>query len=94
LGGGNSASALPALPGALPVLNLELQVELLQRANFTITHSGVNTVLELHSCAVPMEAIPIAEVQPGVATPVDWSGCCRPPAHSVAWSTLQTSWSR
>lgn len=61
LGRGNSASALPALPGALPVLNLELQGEPLQRANFTITHAGVNTVLELQSCAVPMAAIPIAE---------------------------------
>ena len=74
LGGGSSASALPPLPGAPLVVDFAPQLELLQRAALTITHAGLNTVLESLSCAVPMVAIPIANDQPGVAARVAWSG--------------------
>ena len=74
MGGGSSASALPPLPGAPLVVDFAPQLELLQRAALTITHAGLNTVLESLSCAVPMVAIPIANDQPGVAARVAWSG--------------------
>jgi len=74
LGGGNSPDALPALPGSPLVVDFAPQLELLQRATLTITHAGLNTVLESLRCGVPMVAIPIANDQPGVAARVVWSG--------------------
>ena len=74
LGGGSSASALPPLPGRPVVVDFAPQLELLQRAALTITHAGLNTVLESLRCGVPMVAIPIANDQPGVAARVAWSG--------------------
>jgi len=74
LGGGSSAADMPPLPGAPLVVDVAPQLELLQRAALTITHAGLNTVLESLRCAVPMVAIPIANDQPGVAARVAWSG--------------------
>jgi zeaxanthin glucosyltransferase len=74
LGGGSSPDALPPLPGDTLVVGFAPQLELLQRAALTITHAGLNTVLESLSCGVPMVAIPIANDQPGVAARVAWSG--------------------
>jgi MGT family glycosyltransferase len=74
LGGGSTPDALPSLPGAPLVVGFAPQLELLQRAALTITHAGLNTVLESLSCGVPMVAIPIANDQPGVAARVAWSG--------------------
>ena len=74
LGGGSSPDALPPLPGAPLVVGFAPQLELLQRAALTITHAGLNTVLESLRCGVPMVAIPIANDQPGVAARVAWSG--------------------
>lgn len=74
LGGGGSPTALPPLPGEPLVVEFAPQLELLQRATLTITHAGLNTVLESLSCGVPMVAVPIANDQPGVAARVAWSG--------------------
>ncbi len=74
LGGGNTPDALPPLPGSPLVVEVAPQLELLTRAALTITHAGLNTVLESLSCGVPMVAIPIANDQPGVAARVAWSG--------------------
>jgi len=74
LGGGCAPEALPALPGAPLVVGFAPQLELLQRAALTITHAGLNTVLESLAQGVPMVAIPIANDQPGVAARVAWSG--------------------
>jgi zeaxanthin glucosyltransferase len=75
LGGGGSPEALPTLPGDPQVVGFAQQLELLQRAALTITHAGLNTVLESLRCGVPVVAIPIANDQPGVAARVAWSGC-------------------
>jgi zeaxanthin glucosyltransferase len=75
LGGGGSPEALPTLPGDPLVVGFAPQLALLQRAALTITHAGLNTVLESLRCGVPMVAIPIANDQPGVAARVAWSGC-------------------
>ena len=73
LGGGTDSDSLPELPGNL-VVGYAPQLELLQRATLTITHAGLNTVLESLSNGVPMVAIPIANDQPGVATRIAWTG--------------------
>lgn len=75
LGGGSTPDALPPLPGSPLVVQFAPQLELLQRASLTITHAGLNTVLESLRCGVPMVAIPITNDQPGVAARVAWSGC-------------------
>ena len=74
LGGGNDSDSLPELPGSPLVVGYAPQLELLQRATLTITHAGLNTVLESLSNGVPMVAIPIANDQPGVATRIAWTG--------------------
>ncbi|MEM1308593.1 MAG: glycosyltransferase [Cyanobacteria bacterium P01_H01_bin.153] len=74
LGGGTSPTALPTLPGAPLVVGYAPQVELLSKATLTITHAGMNTVLESLSNGVPMVAIPITNDQPGVAARIAWTG--------------------
>lgn len=75
LGGGCRPEDLPPLPGSPLVVGFAPQLDLLQRASLTITHAGLNTVLESLAQGVPMVAIPIANDQPGVAARVAWSGC-------------------
>lgn len=75
LGGGCAPEDLPPLPGSPLMVGLAPQLELLSRAHLTITHAGMNTVLESLAQGVPMVAIPIANDQPGVAARVAWSGC-------------------
>lgn len=74
LGGGTSPAALPPLPGSPLIVSYAPQVELLQKATLTITHGGLNTVLESLSNGVPMVAIPITNDQPGVAARIAWMG--------------------
>lgn len=74
LGGGCKPEELPPLPGSPLVVGIAPQLELLQRAALTITHAGLNTVLESLGQGVPMVAIPITNDQPGVAARVAWSG--------------------
>ncbi|KJH71330.1 glycosyltransferase [Aliterella atlantica] len=74
LGSGLSGD-VPKFPGAPLVVKYAPQLELLQKASLTITHAGLNTVLESISHGVPMVAIPIANDQPGVAARVVWTGC-------------------
>jgi zeaxanthin glucosyltransferase len=74
LGGGSRPEDLPPLPGAPLVVAMAPQLELLPRAALTITHAGMNTVLESLSHGVPMVAIPIANDQPGVAARIAWTG--------------------
>ena len=73
LGGGTQPEALPTLPGSPLVVGYAPQVELLQKAALTITHAGMNTVLESLSNGVPMVAIPITNDQPGVAARIAWT---------------------
>ena len=72
-GGGMSASAIQTLPGSPLVVNYAPQLELLARANLTITHAGLNTVLDSLSNGVPMIAIPITYEQPAIAARIRWT---------------------
>jgi MGT family glycosyltransferase len=68
-----SASAIQTLPGSPLVVNYAPQLELLARANLTITHAGLNTVLDSLSNGVPMIAIPITYEQPAIAARIRWT---------------------
>ena len=73
LGGSADPESLPDLAGAPIVVKYAPQLELLQKAQLTITHAGLNTTLESLSYGVPMVAIPIANDQPGVAARIAWT---------------------
>ncbi|GDZ95564.1 glycosyl transferase family protein [Planktothrix agardhii CCAP 1459/11A] len=66
-------------PGELPkntlLVNNAPQLELLQKATLTITHGGINTVLESLYNGLPMVAIPLFSDQHGMAARVAWAGC-------------------
>lgn len=73
LGGGGNVGDYCDLPGSPLVVGYAPQLTLLSRACLTITHAGLNTVLESLANGVPMVAIPIANDQPGVAARVAWT---------------------
>jgi MGT family glycosyltransferase len=50
------------------------QLELLARANLTITHAGLNTVMQSLMFGVPMVAVPITHDQPAIAARVRQCG--------------------
>ena len=74
MGGGATPESLPQLPGNPIVVSYAPQLELLPKATLTITHAGMNTVLESLSNGVPMVAIPITNDQPAVAARIAWTG--------------------
>lgn len=74
LGNSNSPEILRDLPGDPLVVKCAPQLELLEKATLTITHGGMNTVLESLSYGVPIVAIPITNDQPGVAARIAWTG--------------------
>lgn len=77
LGGGGKGGDYHDLPGSPLVVEYAPQLELLARARLTITHAGLNTVLESLSYGVPLVAIPITNDQPGVGARLAWSGAGR-----------------
>jgi zeaxanthin glucosyltransferase len=77
LGGGQDPSMLGDLPGNPIVVGYAPQLELIRRSALTISHGGLNTVLESLECGVPMVVLPVTNDQPGVGTRVEWSGAGR-----------------
>jgi UDP:flavonoid glycosyltransferase YjiC (YdhE family) len=49
------------------------QREILGKASLTITHAGLNTVLDSLSFGVPVLAIPITYEQPAIARRLEWT---------------------
>jgi zeaxanthin glucosyltransferase len=72
--GGNHAGALSHLDGSPVVVEYAPQLELLARAALTITHAGLNTVMQSLLFGVPMVAIPLAHDQPATAARIARSG--------------------
>ena len=77
LGGGQDSSALGDLPGDPIVVGYAPQLELIRRSALTISHGGLNTVLESLEQGVPMVVLPVTNDQPGVGARVEWSGVGR-----------------
>jgi MGT family glycosyltransferase len=77
LGGGQDPALLGDLPGDPVVVGYAPQLELIQQSALTISHGGLNTVLESLTRGVPMVVLPVAYDQPGVGARVEWSGVGR-----------------
>ena len=73
-GGGMNAEAVQQLPGSPLVVEYAPQVEVISKASLTITHGGLNTVLDSLSNGVPLVAIPITYEQPGTGARILWTG--------------------
>lgn len=73
-GGGMSADAVRELPGSPLVVDYAPQLEVIAKASLTITHGGLNTVLDSLSHGVPLVAMPITFEQPGNAARIRWTG--------------------
>ena len=73
-GGGLTASEAASLPGDPLVVSYAPQMDLLARATLTITHAGLNTVLDSMANGVPVVAVPITYEQPAIARRVEWAG--------------------
>jgi MGT family glycosyltransferase len=77
LGGGQNPALLGELPGNPIVVAYAPQLEMIRRSALTISHGGLNTVLESLARGVPMVVLPVAYDQPGVGARVEWSGVGR-----------------
>jgi len=65
------AESLERLPGAPLVVSYAPQFEVLSRASATITHAGLNTVLDSLANGVPVVTVPITYEQPAIARRVE-----------------------
>lgn len=72
-GGGLDAAAASSFPGDPLVVSYAPQLDVLSRASLTLTHAGLNTVLDSLSHGVPLIAVPITYEQPAIASRVAWT---------------------
>jgi MGT family glycosyltransferase len=73
-GGGMSPDAVRALSGQPLVVEYAPQREVIALASLTITHGGMNTVMDSLSYGVPLVAIPITFEQPGNSARIRQTG--------------------
>jgi len=71
---GVGKEALGIVPDNVLAVSYAPQLELLRKANLTLTHGGLNTVLDALSCGVPLLVMPITYEQPAIAQRVLWVG--------------------
>lgn len=62
------------LPGNTLAVSYAPQLQVLAKASLTLTHGGLNTVLDSLSCGVPAVVMPINYEQPAIAERVRWTG--------------------
>jgi zeaxanthin glucosyltransferase len=72
--GGLTVPEIRQLPGNPIVVDYAPQEAVLSRAAVTLTHAGLNTVLDSLAHGVPMVAVPITYEQPATAERLRWSG--------------------
>ena len=82
-GGGLTDAQASDLPGSPLVVRYAPQEELLARAQLTLTHAGLNTVLDSLTHGVPIVAVPITYEQPAIARRVEWHKCGESISHSA-----------
>jgi MGT family glycosyltransferase len=73
-GGGLSQEEAHSLPADVVVVSYAPQLELLSRASLTLSHAGLNTVLDSLSCGVPVIAVPLTYEQPAIAERLRFTG--------------------
>jgi MGT family glycosyltransferase len=83
-GGGLTGQQVAGLPGRPLVVDYAPQEEVLARAVLTITHAGLNTVLDSLANNVPLVTVPITYEQPAIARRVERTGT----GTSIALSAL------
>ncbi len=71
---GAGEDSLGALPKNVLAVPYAPQLELLQKASLTISHGGLNTVLDSLASGVPLLVLPITYEQPAIAQRVRWVG--------------------
>jgi zeaxanthin glucosyltransferase len=76
-GGGLTAQQAADLPGHPLVVDYAPQEELMTRARLTITHAGLNTVLDSLAAGVPLVTVPITYEQPAIARRIERVRCGR-----------------
>ena len=67
---GRSSESFGLLPENVIAAAYVPQLELLEKASLTLTHGGLNTVLDSLSCGVPMVLVPLTYEQPAIAARV------------------------
>jgi len=72
--GGGHAGFLENVPSSTILVEFAPQLDLLRRADLTITHAGMNTAMEALSQGVPLVCLPITNDQPAVAARAEWTG--------------------
>jgi MGT family glycosyltransferase len=85
-GGALNPQEAAAMPGDPLVVCYAPQLEVLAKAQLTITHAGLNTVLDSLANAVPLVTVPITYEQPAIARRVEWTGSGR----SISLSRLDS----
>ena len=91
-GGGLTEAEAASLPGNPLVVAYAPQEQLLERARLTITHAGLNTVLDSLAGAVPLVAIPLTYEQPAIAGRVKRVGAgCILSVHGITARRLRSS---
>lgn len=89
---GSAQRTVENLPGAPLVVSYAPQLQILSRASLTITHAGLNTVMQSLSFGVPMVALPITHDQPGIAARVKRCGAGEVmPISRIAAPSLRTA---
>lgn len=73
-GGGLREDAASSFPGNPLVVRYAPQLQVLRRARMTLTHAGLNTVLDSLTCGLPLVAVPITYEQPAIASRIRWTG--------------------
>jgi len=84
-GGGLRDDEAASLPGKPLVVGYAPQEDLLARAALTITHGGLNTVLDSLAHGVPVITVPLTYEQPAISRRVEWTRSGR----SIAPSRLK-----
>jgi zeaxanthin glucosyltransferase len=73
LGGGMEPEDLEPIAGNPVLVKYAPQLELMRRSALSVSHGGLNTVMEALSNGVPMVVIPITHDHPGIGARVQWT---------------------